>query len=79
MKEYSLNIFGKEYCQVYGGYGKQEWNVEWEREICAGTPVKKQNKNSLFFLLILRQITKNQMQNILLVDMIRAPEIQAAH
>ena len=40
MKEYSLNIFGKEYCQVYGGYGKQEWNVEWKREICAGTPVK---------------------------------------
>ena len=40
LKEYTLNLFSPEYCQVYGGLGKQKWNVEWEREICAGTPVK---------------------------------------
>ena len=39
----------------------------------------KKPKYKFLFLFILRQITKNQMQNILLVDMIRAPEIQAAH
>ena len=57
LKEYTLNLFSPEYCQVYGGLGRQKWNVEWEREICAGTPVKFMILTSLVSFYFIRRIT----------------------